>query len=78
MTTNPFRRTMPKRSKSRKVAVAAALAMDPNAIFYEGNPCTHGHVGIRYIKYGHCRDCKEVLYAKNHSKRDVDRWKGDA
>ena len=74
MRIKPNRKTFAKKD-SRRTQVAIALAADPNAVFYQGNPCVHGHTGIRYIKDGHCRDCKDVLYAKT-SKSDVNRWKG--
>jgi len=38
--------------------------------FYTGNPCIHGHLCVRYVKDGRCKDC---LHEK--SKRFADKLK---
>jgi hypothetical protein len=55
-----------KRDAAKAAAQAAGLKI------YQGNPCVHGHAGIRFTRSGACVDC-EREYAKSEKRREVSR-----
>jgi hypothetical protein len=62
MTHIPFKATRFSRKRIvREAAIAAALAVEPDAIVYASAiPCLRGHVGARFIKGDTCKACSDL------------------